>query len=146
MADREAGDRTPLNLHRAIASDIARELRFVSSGLERGAVFKDRGLDEQTLRGVRELSTNSAIRLDQVINVTDALLPRDHNPLTVSRELLAKLLFNLSVVRLPEEIAESGSYDEGAVTRITVNRYERQPRCPHGMRWALRRGLSRLWR
>ncbi|HEX3684669.1 MAG TPA: hypothetical protein VHU83_19180, partial [Bryobacteraceae bacterium] len=78
-----------LNLHRVLDPDLARELLFISGDSEKELFFKANtsNLDGQTLRGVRELTLQSAVLLDEIINVTDRL-PRGDNPIKVSRDSL----------------------------------------------------------
>jgi hypothetical protein len=78
-----------LNLHRMLDPDLARELLFISGDSEKGLFFKANtsNLDSQTLRGVRELTPQSAVLLDEIINITDHL-PPGNNPIKVSRDSL----------------------------------------------------------
>jgi hypothetical protein len=117
------GTGSPLNLHRDLAPDLARELRFISKNAE-SLTFKPGSdyLDEQTLRIPRAVSPRSARLLDEIINVTDDL-PQDNSPITVSRYLLDQWSF-----RLPEEVAVSDIHEEGSVKQILVNRFERDVR------------------
>lgn len=119
---------SPLNLHRMLAPDLTRELRFISPDSEKGLQFKKNtsDLDEQTLRGVRELTPQSAMLLDEIINVTDAISHREE-PIIVSRELLNQWspVSDPGSFDFPEEITSSQLYEEGSVKQILVNRYER---------------------
>lgn len=113
------GTGTPLHLRRIIACELARDLRFLSP--RPILTFKEHGgLDEQTLRVSRELSSESALLLDEIIRATDSL-PLENGQLTVSRGLLDQWLFSL-----PEEITSS-TYQEGLAEKVLVNRYERDP-------------------
>lgn len=123
------GTGSPLNLHRRLTADLARELRFISrSGPER-LRFKGNNpdnLDGQTLRAPRELSRESATSLDRIIEITDGL-PRDKGQITVSRDLLNQWSSQVAAesFHLPDEIVPAGTYEEGSVKQIFVNRYER---------------------
>lgn len=118
------GTGTRLNLHRQLAPELTRELRFIKNHLEAPLVFKTAGmLDEQNLRSVRELSSQSAALLNKVIEATDTL-PYGIDPITVSRELMSQMSIVREAFR-PEEISASSPYQEGAVKQIFVNRYER---------------------
>jgi hypothetical protein len=115
----KSGTGTPLHLRRIVASELARNLRFLSS--RPILTFKEHGgLDEQTLRVSRELSADSALLLDEIIRATDSL-PHESGQLTVSRMLLDQWS-----ISLPEEVTSS-TYQEGLAERILVNRYERDP-------------------
>jgi hypothetical protein len=116
----KSGTGSPLHLHRIVAPDLARDLRFISSTASKIKFKNGGGLDEQTLRTPRELSPESALLLDEVIQATDEL-PRNGDGITVSRHLL-----NQSPRCIPEEITSS-TYQEGSVEQILVNRYERDP-------------------
>lgn len=118
------GSGTPLDLHRSIDPEIVTELRFISGNIEMPLKFK-RGteLDEQTLRGVRELSIKSALLFDEVIALTDRM-PHDRGPIVVTRSLLRSLSASPRVA-LREEVSPSERYLEGEVKTIVLNRYER---------------------
>jgi hypothetical protein len=60
------GTGSPLNLHRMLAPDLTRDLRFISPDSEKGLQFKKNtsDLDEQTLRGVRYSVTNFRAHYD----------------------------------------------------------------------------------
>ncbi len=79
---------TPLHLHRLLAPELTKQLRFVSKGGAKEACFiSETELDNQATRGVRELTPESAVLLDRVIKVTDRL-PRSEHLLTVTEQLL----------------------------------------------------------
>ena len=106
---------TPLNLHRCLATAVARRLRFVSPGSEpRGLFFKsETHLDAQATRGVRELTAESAALLDQIIEITDRL-PRSDQTITVTEELLnGGRSQDGDTVTLPEEVPTGSAYSEG---------------------------------
>jgi hypothetical protein len=122
---------TPLNLHRRLAPEVTRRLRFLSPKRgQRPLFFKSNTqLDGQTTRGVYELTAESAALLDRIIDITDRL-PKSDQWITVTEELLEcdPLNGDEESVRLPEEVPEGAAYPEGRVHRILVNRYERDPR------------------
>lgn len=66
------GTGSPLALGRRLEPAVTRRLRFRSSSGVRGLKFKSHSnLDEQTLRGVRELSPESAKILNRIVEATD---------------------------------------------------------------------------
>jgi len=75
--------------------------------------FRGGMIDQQTMRGVRRLTPESAAMLDGLLG---PLLP-----LHLDRRLAA-------FAALPEEAAHPEQYVEGAVVQITVNAYERSPK------------------
>ena len=119
---------SPLNLHRMLAPDLTRELRFISPDSEKGSSSRrTRAIWTSRLSGgVRELTPQSALLLDEIINVTDAISHREE-PIIVSRELLNQWSpgSDPGSVDFPEEITSSQVYEEGSVKQILVNRYER---------------------
>jgi len=127
----EAKTGTPLNLHRRLAPEVTRRLRFVSPrSTPKGLFFRSNThLDGQATRGVRELTTESAALLDRIIEITDRL-PRSDQIITVTEELLrgGRTQESAALVRLPEEVPTGSAYSEGGVEQILVNRYERDPR------------------
>ncbi|MGA2031335.1 MAG: HNH endonuclease [Thermoguttaceae bacterium] len=122
---------TPLNLHRRLAPAVTRRLRFVSSRSgPRGLFFKsETHLDPQATRGIHELTAESSVLLDRIIEITDRF-PRSEAPITVTEELLAngRLQDAKNTIRLAEEVPIGSTYSEGSVERILINRYERDPR------------------
>ena len=93
---------TPSNYDRYLSLREARRLRFMTAAGPRPLAFKSRAqIDQQTLRGVRQLNRESALILDHVVG-----------------ELLAA-----QPGCLPEEY-----YLEGATKSITINAYERDRR------------------
>jgi hypothetical protein len=120
---------TPLHLHRCLSPSLTRQLRFVSkSGPKEPFFVSDTDLDNQTTRGVRELTPESAALLDRIIEATDRL-PRSDQLIMVTEELLRAdhLQASGEEFGLPEEIPSGSVYNEGAVRRVDVNRYERDP-------------------
>ena len=127
IGEEESG--TPLNLHRRLAPDVARRLRFVSPTRSDPLFFRsDTHLDGQAAREIRELTAESAALLDRIIDITDRL-PRSDEWVTVTEELLegGRLNGDDDSGRLPQEVPEASSYSEGSVHRILVNRYKRDP-------------------
>jgi hypothetical protein len=120
---------TLLNLHRRLSPALTKQLRFKSKAGQREPVFvTETELDNQAIRGVRELTPESAALLDRIIEVTDRL-PRSEKPLLATEELLRSGTIPEAIqeVRLPEEVPSGSVYSEGSVQRILVNRYERDP-------------------
>jgi predicted HNH restriction endonuclease len=97
---------TPVNFNLKVPLKLTRQLTFISGKQSKPLKFKAPNyLDEQTLRGVRELAPESAAELD-------ALLP-----------LLKEISFDDET--FPEEVIDAQIYYEGATKHITVNVYER---------------------
>jgi hypothetical protein len=129
IGDKEAG--TPLKLHRRLAPEVSRQLRFISPRSEPKGLFfvSESHLNVQATRGVRELTPASAALLDRTIALTDRLPQSDHL-ITVTEEVLRNERMQDrqdQVARLPEEVPTGSIYTEGSVQRILVNRYERDP-------------------
>ena len=83
------GSGTPLHLHRKLAPEVTKHLRFLSgkSGGSTGLLFvNDHHLDRQTTRIVRELAMESVSLLDEIIEMTDKL----KSPITITDRLLRK--------------------------------------------------------
>jgi hypothetical protein len=100
---------------RTVPLAVVQALRFVSSGETKLLKFQDDDLiDRQTLRGVCELTAESAARLD-------ALLPPLQPLHLAERRVL--------LLALPGEVTAPAALWEEAVRRqVTVNAYERNPR------------------
>ena len=97
---------TPMNFNLKVPLKLTRQLIFISGKHSKLLKFKAPNyLDEQTLRGVRELDPASAAELD-------ALLPP-----------LKEIPFDEET--FPEEVVDAQTYYEGATKHITVNVYER---------------------
>lgn len=115
----------PSDFERVVPLAIAEQLRFLAGdGEPRPLKFRAEGLlDQQTLRGVRELAPDSAALLDALL---PPLLPLH---LAGRRAALDRLA---PAVHLPEEVPDARQgglrYREGAVVQITVNAYERNGR------------------
>jgi 5-methylcytosine-specific restriction endonuclease McrA len=122
---------SPLNFHRRLAPTLSRQLRFLSpQGQVKGLCFvSDTHLDTQATRGIRELTPESAVLLDRIIEVTDAL-PRSDEVITVSEGMLLDNHIGdaQKSFKLPEEVPIGSTFGEGSVERILVNRYERDRR------------------
>jgi hypothetical protein len=120
------GGGSPLNLRRTLDPKLVAGLRFLSGKSELPLKFKrDTRLDEQTLRGVRELTEASAHLLDEIIRVTDGL-PRGQGPILVSTDLLGRLS-TLPHAFLPEEPHSFEEFREGSAHSVVASRYERDP-------------------
>ncbi len=119
------GSGTPLHLHRKLAPEIAKQLRF-QTGKPELKFTNGTDLNGQTLRAVRELTKESALLLDDIIEMTE--VPGLTAPITkISQDLLQQYRAERDLAfALPEEIW-NGSYSEGAVKQVLVNRYERDP-------------------
>jgi HNH endonuclease len=97
---------TPMNFNLRVPLKLTRQLIFISGKDNKPLKFKAPNyLDEQTLRGVRELAPESAADLDN-------LLPP-----------LEEISFDKET--FPEEVIDAQTYYEGATKHITVNVYER---------------------
>jgi hypothetical protein len=108
---------TPMNFNLKVPLRLTRQLRFISGKGEKPLKFKAANyLDEQTLRGVRELDPMSAAELD-------ALLPPLEEISYDDRESEFSPLNDEET--FPEEVVDAQTYYEGATKHITVNVYER---------------------
>jgi hypothetical protein len=57
---------------------VAKELRLITGSRREGLTFRDEeNLDAQTVRGIRQLDTESASRLDELLGEMVAFVPRD---------------------------------------------------------------------
>lgn len=144
----EAG--TLLNLHRRLSPALTRQIRFVSgSNLKKPCFVSDTDLDNQATRGVREISLESAMLLDRIIEISDRL-PKDGQIITVTEDLLREAKKSESpggvegeYSTIPEEIDVMAPLYEGAVRKISVNAYERSSEarmkciCYYGCRCAI---------
>jgi hypothetical protein len=62
------GECTPMKFRRRIAANIVQQLRFENKEGPKALTFKSSGgLDQQTLRGVRKLTSSSAGLLDSIL-------------------------------------------------------------------------------
>lgn len=78
------GDGTPLDLHRKLETPLTKQIRFrTKDGPKPYKFVSSTHLDNQTTRGVRELTSESAELLDRVIDLTDTR-PRRREVITVN--------------------------------------------------------------
>jgi 5-methylcytosine-specific restriction endonuclease McrA len=123
------GSGTALHQHRQLAPEITRRLRFISGSSARAKALllvNDRHLDRQTIRGVRELTSESASLLDEIIEMTEEL-PRSGDPTVISGERLGRYRIQRDLASALHEEIQDGVYVEGSVKQVLVNRYERDP-------------------
>lgn len=107
---------TPMNFNLRVPLKLTRQLIFISGKDNKPLKFKAPNyLDEQTLRGVRELAPESALELD-------GLLP-PLEEISFDNEWSEFPLLDEGT--LPEEVVDAQTYYEGATKHITVNVYER---------------------
>lgn len=106
---------TPLSFDCEVPLDMAEALRFTTAdGDARPLKFRRLGvIDQQTMRGVRQLTPESAAVLDSLL------------PAMQPQNLEARLAV---FAMLPEETPQPEQYAEGAVVQITINAYERNPK------------------
>ena len=98
---------TSKNFELKVPDELTKQLRFISGKKTLPLKFNNTTrLDQQTLRGVRQLDSASALLLDK---------------------LLPQLTEVFSESLLPEEIHTTQEYFEGALKQIMVNAYERNP-------------------
>lgn len=124
----EQGSGTPLDQHRQLAPEITRQLRFISgtSAMTKALLLvNDRDLDRQTIRGVRELTAESASLLDEIIEMK--VLLRSDGPTIISDEQLRQYRIQRDLAPALHEEIQNGAYVEGSVRQVLVNRYERDP-------------------
>lgn len=122
------GGGSPLHLHRRLAPDVSKKLRFMRTNGERGLTFiDDNRLDNQATRGISRLTDESARLLDLIIDQTDSM-PRTKDVLTVSTELIA-MPISSAIKPSPLDTAESTTLSarifEGLVNEITATVRER---------------------
>ncbi len=113
--DHAIGDTaTPLGFDCEIPASVCEQLEFISAYGMRHLKFRRSGtVDQQTLRGVRELTETSAIALDAFLPTSESIY------LDKRLDGLNALLSDFeSGIRLPNLV-------EGAVRQYTVNAYER---------------------
>jgi hypothetical protein len=123
---KEAG--TPLNFRRQLSADVSKRLRFLSPDGSIKPLFfvSQNDLDVQATRGVRELSSDSAAMLEDILALTDNQ-NAVHGVTTVTMDSLLPRLEARSIrdARTPSELVEGESFHEGCQSQILVNRYER---------------------
>jgi len=105
------------NFHFEVPLEITQKLRFKSGKDLKSLLFSSPNhLDQQTLRGIRELNSDSASELDK-------LLP---SPIDLSDPLLSHHQHFLAHEEIfPDEVLSGQTYYEGATKQIRVNVYER---------------------
>lgn len=109
---------TPMNFNLRIPTSLTNQLKFISGSGTKPLVFKTHNyLDQQTLRGVRELEPASAAKLDELLPPMKKFHKAENTNESVA-------IFD---EMLPEEIDSATSYYEGAAKQIIVNVYERNP-------------------
>ena len=124
----EPGSATKLHHHRQLDPAVTKQLRFLPG--QRALEFvNDRDLDRQTIsRAVRELTTESASLLDEIIEMTDDAPRSPAAYFTISNEQLRQYRSGRDFrAALHEEIQDGVNYVEGSVSQVLVNRYERDP-------------------
>ena len=106
---------TRKNFELAVSPEITEQLLFVGSDGSKSLKFKAPGvLDQQTLRGVRELEPRSAALLDQTLPGLKSLDSKG------TRERADK-----PMEPFPEGVVDSADYFEGSRKNVAVNVYER---------------------
>lgn len=118
---------TPLRLRRQLEPSVTKRLRFqLKAGPKAPFFVSETKLDNQATRGTRELTEESALLLDAIIDYTDRL-PTSQSAIVVTEAMLGSELAVVGdIFRLPEEIVDQ-PFNEGNVKRVEVNRYERDP-------------------
>ena len=108
---------TIMNFDLEVPFYITKDLLFKTpDGTTKKLLFdSNEVLNTQTLRGVRELTRESAQQIDSLLPELKSRLSQSPQPIMQSDFLL------------PEEIADSQKYYEGALKRVIVNAYERNP-------------------
>lgn len=83
------GSGTKLDLHRELAPEVSRDLRFVSAAAKPKGLFfvTPAELDVQATRGVRGLTPESANLLDRILTITDSM-PRSRAMRQVTSSML----------------------------------------------------------
>jgi predicted HNH restriction endonuclease len=106
---------TPMSFTRRVPRKLTQHLKFISGKSSKPLKFKaPHYLDEQTLRGVRELDPESAADLDGLLPPLEAVSFEGES----RGSLMDDELF-------PGEVLNAQIYYEGATKRISVNIYER---------------------
>jgi hypothetical protein len=122
----QEGTGTPLHLNRRLPRGLAKALRLVSSGSKVKSLLFDRydktRLDVQTTRGIRELTMESAARLNKFIKITDRA--RDRRSLSASTHFERRNP-KKSRDRSPLNRESIADYYEGGSQHSLVSRYER---------------------
>lgn len=128
--DHVIGDRnngTPLKVYRKLHSSVSKRLQFKNNATDTSPlVFLATGqLDNQTARGIRELTADSAAIFDRVLSMTDQS-PYEDEPLTVTNKMLAGKTKNATLIqRFTTSTPNVLTYQEGQSFQVTTDRYER---------------------
>ncbi|MFL5329216.1 MAG: HNH endonuclease [Gemmataceae bacterium] len=121
-----SGSGSALKLGRCLAAEVTNQLMFASPSGPRPPCFRSEGvLDNQATRGVRRITPATAALLDKIISATDGLT-EDGSLLTVTDRLI-RTIASQRDFQSPDEVPTDLVYREGAVSRVLVNRYERDP-------------------
>ena len=79
---------TRLNLHLGLDAELAKRIRFITkSGVIAYTFVTETQLDNQTTRGVRELTPESAALLDRIIHRSNLSLIRDGEIVVTAKDL-----------------------------------------------------------
>ena len=79
---------TPLDLHRRLSPSVTKQLRFQSkSGTKELCFVSPTELDRQAIRGVRELTRESALLFDRILVATDSQ-PKTGQLVTVTEDMI----------------------------------------------------------
>ena len=108
-----AGSGSMRDFNRDIPINVARGIKRQDTGTGWKFITDDR-LDPQTLRGVQRITAESAALLDSLLGVTSGAT--DGSPAGDDLEDL-----------YPDEVPPGSEHCEGAVSKVLVNRYERDP-------------------
>jgi len=107
---------TPSSFDLEVPSEVTEKLKFKSGKDLKSLKFSSSNyLDQQTLRGVRELDSESASELDKLLPLV--------TPLSDSSDYHKQDLSSEEI--FPDEVFSSQTYYEGATKQIRVNVYER---------------------
>lgn len=98
---------TVLHLHRRLSPDIVKQLQFVSKEGPRSPFFvSDTHLDNQSTRGIRELTQESAELLNRIIDNTDQI-PISDDVITVTEVLEGKVNVQVQQVEAKKQRSKS---------------------------------------
>ena len=113
---------------RRLSPEVTKRLRFLSPSGEMKEPFfvSDTELDVQATRGVREITSGTAVLLEDIFELTDRHAG-SVEPIVVGYDSLRMKIEARSEFDsiLPNEVLQSERLLEGSVTEILVNRYER---------------------
>lgn len=119
---------TPLNFHRQLSADVSKRLRFQSPDGSIKPLFfvSPNDLDVQATRGVRELTSDSAAVLEDILALTDNQKNVDGVTIVTMDSLTSQVeARSTRDSRIANEPGEGDVFHEGDVSQILVNRYER---------------------